>query len=627
MNHMVIKKYILACFIFNICFSQSWIQTQRIEKQFKEAVSSYNSGRYAISETILNKIINSGFESFNEKSLLLLLKSQVALNKLDEAKRTAKIFFSNYPTSSFIKNAMESLGDLFVNNSNYESAYRMYSRSKNLSTENTFKDRINSKILRLIKINLSAKFIDELLIMDTDISSTNIHYLAIAYSQIMNGLPDNAALTLAKIDPSYLPDIFSNLFELLLRESYQPASSVMMVGLALPLTGSNSVSGKAFLDGFKSAQNSNKFGEKRLSILARDTRSDEIETVKIVSELESIEQLIGIVSPVDETLSLSLLSSLKGSDLPIMLTNKQNGDLSLINEKTFFLNSDFSTEGIIAAQYIVTHLGLESIAIIAPAYKNIEIQIDAFAREVDRLGGKIVATEWYSGEPKNLKRQFSFLRQVAFRLGEKEKEYDEALGMEIDSLDALFDVSVDDFFDLPETKTKKMSSSDSSKIILNTIQAIYIPINIQDLEYIGPQIPMYNFDTKIVGNSSWKQLEILRKENIGPHLRGMSIISSTFIQNTDSIMTDAAKLDHYLSGYNASKLLASINLTEISRSALNKSLSEINFFDDGGYSYTPSKINKNVNSAFQLIGFNGKAFVKEGVISTDSLLVVKLQNP
>ena len=259
--------------------------------------------------------------------------------------------------------------------------------------------------------------------------------------------------------------------------------------------------------------------------------------------------------------------------------------------------------------------------------KNIEIQIDAFAREVDRLGGKIVATEWYSGEPKNLKRQFSFLRQVAFRLGEKENEYDEALGMEIDSLDALFDVSVDDFFDLPETKTKKMSSSDSSKIILNTIQAIYIPINIQDLEYIGPQIPMYNFDTKIVGNSSWKQLEILRKENIGPHLRGMSIISSTFIQNTDSIMTDAAKLDHYLSGYNASKLLASINLTEISRSALNKSLSEINFFDDGGYSYTPSKINKNVNSAFQLIGFNGKAFVKEGVISTDSLLVVKLQNP
>ena len=96
---------------------------------------------------------------------------------------------------------------------------------------------------------------------------------------------------------------------------------------------------------------------------------------------------------------------------------------------------------------------------------------------------------------------------------------------------------------------------------------------------------------------------------------------------SDSIMTDPAKLDHYLSGYNASKLLKSINLNEISRNALNKSLSEIRFFDDAGYSYTPSKINKNVNSAFQLIGFNGKAFVKEGVISTDSLSAAKLQNP
>ena len=355
--------------------------------------------------------------------------------------------------------------------------------------------------------------------------------------------------------------------------------------------------------------------------------SDKIETVKIISELENIEQLIAIASPVDEMLSLSLLSALKNSDLPILLTNKQNGDLSLINKKAFFLNSDYSTEGVIAAQYIVKHLGLDSIAIIAPAYKNIEIQIDAFTREVDRLGGKIVATEWYSGEPKNLKRQFSFLRQVGFKLREKEKKYDEALGMEIDSLDALFDVSVDDFFDLPEPKIKKMSTSDSSKVILKTIQAIYLPISFSDLEYIGPQIPMYNFDTKIIGNSSWKQLEILTKENIGPHLKGMSIISSMFALKSDSIITDPKFLDDYQSGYYASKLLTSVNLTEISRSALGESLGSASFFYDTGYNFIPSKINKNINSAFQLIGFNGQDFVKEGVISIDSLLIVNLQNP
>ena len=623
---MLIKKYILVAFFLNICSGQNWVQNQRTEKLFKEAVSTYNSGRYATTETILNKIIDLNYQSFNEKSLLLLLKSQVALNKSDVAKQTAKTFFSKYPRSPFLKHAMESIGDLFVNNSNYESAYKMYVRSKNLSNNNTYKIKINSKLLKLIKINLSIKFIDELLIMETDLSSTNIHYLAIAFSQIMNGTPDSAALTLAKIDPTFLPDMFSDLFEFLLRESYKPASPVMMIGLALPLSGSNSESGQAFLEGFKRGDNLNLYGKKSISIIARDTRSNDIETIKIVSEFEKIEQLTAIVSPVNEILSLSILSALKNSDIPIILTNKQNGDLSLINDKTFFLNSDYATEGIVAAQYAINHLGLDSIAIIAPANKNIEMQVDAFVREVDRLGGKIVATEWYSGEPKNLKRQFSFLRQVGFRLEEKENEFDDALGMEIDSLDALFDVSVDDFFDLPEPKTKKMTSSDSSKVVLSAIQAIYIPINFHDLEFIGPQIPMYNLDAKIIGNSSWKQLDILTKENIGPHLKGMSIISSAILPQLDSLTIESNELDDYQNGFNTSRLLTSINLSEISRTSLKKSLSEI-VFNDKGYSYIPSKVNKNMNSAFQLIGFNGKKFIKEGVISIDTLTIVKLQNP
>ena len=623
---MLIKKYILVAIFLNICFGQNWVQNQRTEKLFKEAVSTYNSGKYATTETILNKIIDLNYKSFNEKSLLLLLKSQVALNKSDGAKQTAKIFFSKYPTSRFLNHAMESIGDLFVNNSNYESAYRMYVRSKNLSNSNTYKIKINSKLLKLIKINLSIKFIDELLIMETDLYSINIHYLAIAFSQIMNGTPDSAALTLAKIDPTFLPDMFSDLFEFLLRESYKPASPVMMIGLALPLSGSNSESGKAFLEGFMRGDNLNLYGKKRISILARDTRSNDIETIKIVSEFEKIDQLNAIVSPVNEILSLSLISALKNSDIPIILTNKQNGDLSLINDKTFFLNSDYATEGIVAAQYVINHLGLDSIAIIAPANKNIEMQVDAFVREVDRLGRKIVATEWYSGEPKNLKRQFSFLRQVGFRLEEKENEFDDALGMEIDSLDALFDVSVDDFFDLPEPKTKKMTSSDSSKVVLSAIQAIYIPINFHDLEFIGPQIPMYNLDAKIIGNSSWKQLDILTKENIGPHLKGMSIVSSTIMPQIDSLTIESKELDDYQNGFNTSRLLTSINLSEISRTSLKKSLSEI-VFNDKGYSYIPSKVNKNVNSAFQLISFNGKKFIKEGVISIDTLSIVKLQNP
>ena len=109
--------------LFNICFGLNWLQNQRLECQLKDAVSSQYEGRYATSEKILNNLVDSGYDSFREEALLLLLKSQIALNKNSEAKQTAKIFFSTFPTSVLLNYTMESLGDLYVNNSNYCKKY------------------------------------------------------------------------------------------------------------------------------------------------------------------------------------------------------------------------------------------------------------------------------------------------------------------------------------------------------------------------------------------------------------------------------------------------------------------------------------------------------------------------
>ena len=71
-----------------------------------------------------------------------------------------------------------------------------------------------------------------------------------------------------------------------------------------------------------------------------------------------------------------------------------------------------------------------------------------------------------------------------------------------------------------------MTSVDSSKVVLGSIGGIYFPINANDLEFIGPQVPMYNLETRIIGNNNWQKLNILQKENIGPHLKGLSIVTN-----------------------------------------------------------------------------------------------------
>ena len=622
------KKYILSLiFMFSLIFSQGWIQSQVIERKFNQAVKNYNEGKYATTSTILKRLLADNPLSFEEPSLLLLLKSQVALNQTEQAKETARVFFAKFPKTIYLVNIMETLGDLYVNESAFESAYRMYHRSRSLSSNFKTTNKIDSKLLKLIKVLLPSSILNEMLILESKKESINIHLLAKANSDMLNGLPDEAAIILNKIDPLFLPDIYALFYENLLRRSYEPPSAVLMVGIVLPISGKNAKEGEAFLSGFYAGEKSFNKDNQRLSILVKDTRSNDLQAIIDARNLEKMNQIKTIISPLNEQSSLAITSALSNTDLPIILTNTQQNDLSIINSKTFHFNSTLATQGKMAARYAVNQLGLKFLAVVSPADQNGEIQTDAFIKEVDLLGANVVVSEWYSGQPKNLKRQFKNIRRIAFDLLPKEENYDEALGMSIDSLDALFDISTEDYFDLPKKKKNKMSSSDSSKVILSTIDGIYLPINLDDLEFIGPQIPMYNLETKIIGNNNWQNLNILQKENIGPHIKGLSIITNFTQQNTDPELYNGNQQYSFYNGYNVAKLLTQVDIEDQSRELLNNALRNLDFHKGVGFFYSPSLSNKQINSAFQIIEFDGKGFNHQGVFRGDSLELILTQNP
>lgn len=622
------KKYILSLiFMFSLIFSQGWIQSQVIERKFNQAVENYNEGKYATTSTILKRLLADNPLSFEEPSLLLLLKSQVALNQTEQAKETARVFFAKFPKTIYLVNIMETLGDLYVNESAFESAYRMYHRSRSLSSNFKTTNKIDSKLLKLIKVRLPSSILNEMLILESKKESINIHLLAKANSDMLNGLPDEAAIILNKIDPLFLPDIYALFYENLLRRSYEPPSAVLMVGIVLPISGKNAKEGEAFLSGFYAGEKSFNKDNQRLSILVKDTRSNDLQAIIDARNLEKMNQIKTIISPLNEQSSLAITSALSNTDLPIILTNTQQNDLSIINSKTFHFNSTLATQGKMAARYAVNQLGLKFLAVVSPADQNGEIQTDAFIKEVDLLGANVVVSEWYSGQPKNLKRQFKNIRRIAFDLLPKEENYDEALGMSIDSLDALFDISTEDYFDLPKKKKNKMSSSDSSKVILSTIDGIYLPINLDDLEFIGPQIPMYNLETKIIGNNNWQNLNILQKENIGPHIKGLSIITNFTQQNTDPELYNGNQQYSFYNGYNVAKLLTQVDIEDQSRELLNNALRNLDFHKGVGFFYSPSQSNKQINSAFQIIEFDGKGFKHQGVFRGDSLELILTQNP
>ena len=225
-----------------------------------------------------------------------------------------------------------------------------------------------------------------------------------------------------------------------------------------------------------------------------------------------------------------------------------------------------------------------------------------------------------------MRRQFKYLREVGFDLLSDEESFDEALGMEIDSLDALFDVSVDDYFDLPKTNKQKMTSSDSSKVILKKIQGLYLPIGKGEAEFLGTQIPMYNLDTRVLGNANWQDLKILKKENIGPHLKGLSIVTNFYKVSNDTIDYNSELLKSYYRGYNTAQLLLKLSVEENNRRGLYQSLIKKNFINGEGFFFAPSLINKNINSVSQILEFDGATFLNRGIMHSDSLHIISSQN-
>jgi len=174
---------------------------------------------------------------------------------------------------------------------------------------------------------------------------------------------------------------------------------------------------------------------------------------------------------------------------------------------------------------------------------------------------------------------------------------------------------------LPSTKKKKMSSSDSAKVVLETIQGIYLPIREGEVEFLGTQLPMYNLRTKIIGNLNWKNLEILKKENIGPHLNGLSIIADFFNTSNDTINYNTKQNNAYNRGFNTARLLTILNIKDATRETLAESLSIFNGPVSDGYYYSTYNNNK-VNVASQLLEFDGNVFIHKGIFISDSLLTI-----
>ncbi len=605
------RKIILFLTLSLPVFSQNWFQSRLIEKQIDMAIEHFNEDRFAIAETIIKKLMEKPLGVYEPKSRIMLMKTAYALNKKEDVKIIGRDFLESFPKNEFAKDVYLKFGDTFVDEQNFNSAFRMYIKARTLTANEEFLYLVDHRLLNTIQLNIPSTTISELSMISTNSSERIICTLAKSFNDISSGNPDECASSLYQVNPEEIPIYYFDLYEKLLRASYQPAIKTITVGVIIPLTGDNMIQGNSFLRGMHKALSSSINSNKKIAFMIKDNEGDEIQTIRVVNELEKNPAVKAIIGPISETNAIIAANSLQGKNIPLLIPSATLDGITSLGNNIYQLNSNLSVRGKIAARYITKILELDSIAVLAPADNFGHALTDAFVKEVDQLGKKIVGVEWYSGIPTDLKRQFKNLRKIAFDLEEKDNNYDEYLGMVLDSLDFLFELSDDDLFDIPDDEDEKLTALDSSKLKLNTIQAIYSPAHPDHLAYIGTQFPMYYFETQIVGNDSWKNLDVLNQSNIGPHMEGLIIISNNYsIDIKDQIYNQA---------FDCTQLIYSIvNDQNNGRLALAKKLS--NLSDFSGESHNVRFFDSNLNTSLQVLRYENNQITRSGYFVGDSLL-------
>ena len=528
-----IIRYILCTIILSQLARSEEVDTLSYYEKFNNAVISYNEGRYNLAASKFSNILSNERAYRDPASQLMMAKSQYHLKLYQKAHRACKSILTNYPNSPYEYDALVLMGDIALQENNETKAFKYYLNARPQIEDLLYLNEIDQRIYNCIGIGVKEESLEGLLFKEKNQFNRAIINLSRAYRAWMSGNDYDLEFIINEIDTFYLPGHFSSLFGSLKRTISEQNKQPITIAVLLPLSGLEKNQGLSYLLGLSEFLNKSNI-DNSIRFLVFDTMGLVTNTLGIINHLSSNPEVIAILGPLtrDEVIALSGIKL----QLPILIPKIELSGIADIADHLFFLSPSAEVIAKRTAEIIIKELNLERIAILSPGNGQIKSLTDHFINECRQLGIDPVAIEWYIEKPEDISRQLKNIRSTAWDLVPEDEKEDFTLNLEIDTLDALFDVDVNDFFELPsENKVEEMDKKDSAKVILETIEAFYVPIRSDELTFIGTQIPLYNFNTLFFVNENWLDMSLLNQEVIGPHFQGMKIISdvNSAISNGD----------------------------------------------------------------------------------------------
>ncbi len=373
------------------------------------------------------------------------------------------------------------------------------------------------------------------------------------------------------------------------------------IGLLAPLSGYNADLGKSVVQGVKLAiADYNAHNTPKIDLVIADTRGSMVETAKKTRELIKDYKVSVILGPVlspNATVAASIL--MENPDVIMISPTATDDGIAGLGKNVFQLNVTLGILGMRIARYAIETLGITEFALITPMSEYGRILSTQFKDEVKRLGGEILADEYYDEGTHDFKSQFESLRK---KLAERH--------WELLALDGILGID-----ETPKDKRMKESYLKDSTI---AIGGLFVPGESSDAIKIASQVYFHRIRTQLLGSNGWHNSATILD---GKRYVNNAIFSTNFevdVQDPNWIRFSRQyetqykeKPDHIVAplGYDAARLVVSLLQSSKGFRPFVEGLRKTEQFN--GISGTISLNNSDgVNSEAAIMKISNKKFIK-----------------
>jgi ABC-type branched-subunit amino acid transport system substrate-binding protein len=505
-------KILIATGLF-VCGLYGQNYSQREKSILKANIELYRQGDFKKAEQnfalVITKLPQSSLITTN---YLMLVKTQYKMKDYVSALEQGKKFLHTFPESSYRDDVLFVMGNSYYRLDRFSTAVKTWATSIDEQPDPRLDRKLQELITGVIKYKINEEDL-KTLYQDRSLSVDGHMLVSIGAAEraFLRGSTTLARNILSTAINDYSDSRYLEKAKSLLGSADGFEASDETFALLLPLSGYNEDIGNAILNGAELAINEfNKQHNLDLKLAVRDYGQEITEAIKNYQELAGNPNILAVMGPLENDIAAACAAISKYESVPLLSPTATANDLTDFSPYFFQLGSNINVSAKAMARYALDSLKIHRFATFAPIDDHFLKMVDQFKETVSDAGGEVVAQEWYYPGDQDVYKQFMNIKRIGLKLA-----FTDSVLMELPDADQIqLDSMYDNYIELEKEKLEESKTSakiDSADIPVTSIEAIFIPIFKEDLQFIAPQIAYSNIQSQYLGNKDWYDLEGLKK--------------------------------------------------------------------------------------------------------------------